>query len=93
MATRTVTIGSSSGLHQRPAKLFTDAAKRQPVKVRIGIPGKKPVPADSILAVMTLGAHHGIEATLEAEGPEADTVLDELAAMLAKDLDAEPENA
>lgn len=93
MATRTVTIGSATGLHARPAKLFVEAAAAQPVEVRIGTAGKKPVPAKSMLGVLSLGAHQGTEVTLEAEGPEAEAALDVLAELLAKDLDAEPENA
>ncbi|MGW6351738.1 HPr family phosphocarrier protein, partial [Streptomyces sp. NPDC055080] len=33
MHLRTVTVGSRSGLHARPASLFVRAATRQPVKV------------------------------------------------------------
>lgn len=93
MATRTVTVGSATGLHARPAALFVAAAAAQPVEVRIGTAAKKPVPAKSLLAVLALGAHQGTEVTLEADGPEAETALDTLAELLAKDLDAEPENA
>jgi phosphocarrier protein len=42
-----------------------------------------------MLAVLSLGAQHGTEVTLQAEGPGADDALDSLAALLARDLDAE----
>ncbi|MGH8878063.1 MAG: HPr family phosphocarrier protein [Stackebrandtia sp.] len=90
MASRTVAIGSSSGLHARPAKLFVEAATAAAAEVHIGTAGRRPVPARSLLAVLALGAKHGVEVTLTADGPEADGVLDELAAMLQRDLDAEP---
>lgn len=93
MASRTVTIGSATGLHARPAALFVAAAGQQPVDVRISTADKKPVPAKSLLAVLALGATQGTQVTLEADGPEADTALDSLAELLAKDLDVEPENA
>ncbi|MEO3809040.1 HPr family phosphocarrier protein [Sphaerisporangium sp. B11E5] len=89
MPQKTVVIGSSSGLHARPAKLFVQAAARQPVPVTISVPGRKPAPAKSMLAVLALGATHGTEVTLEAEGPGAEEALTALAALLARDLDAE----
>jgi phosphocarrier protein HPr len=92
--TRTVTVASSSGLHARPAAMFVKAASTAPVKVKISANGKKPVNAASMLGVLALGAEHGTEVTLHADDdtPEADAALDELAAMLARDLDAEAES-
>lgn len=90
MPKRTVTVGSASGLHARPAKIFVETASRQPVDVRIAVEGKKPAPARSLLSVLALGVEQGTEVTLEAEGAEADQVLDTLAELLARDLDAKP---
>ncbi|KUL40463.1 HPr family phosphocarrier protein [Actinoplanes awajinensis] len=89
MPTRTVAVGSASGLHARPAKLFVEAAAKAPVKVFIRVGEKKPVPAKSMLSVLALGAKKGTEVTLEADGDGADEALDDLAALLAKDLDAD----
>ena len=89
MATRTVTVGSASGLHARPAALFVAAAAKQPVKVTIRTGEKKAVPARSMLSVLSLGAKYGTEVILEADGDGADTALEELADLLARDLDAE----
>ncbi len=89
MPTRTVVIGSASGLHARPAALFVAAAAAQPVKVTIRTAERKPVPAASILSVLSLGAVHGTEVILEAEGDGAQAALDALAALLARDLDVE----
>ncbi|GAA0472308.1 phosphotransferase [Actinoplanes capillaceus] len=89
MPTRTVTIGSASGLHARPAKIFVEAAAKAPVKVTIRSGDRKPVPAKSMLSVLALGAKQGTEVILEAEGDGADETLDSLAALLAKDLDAD----
>jgi len=90
MATRTVTVGSASGLHARPAALFVAAAAAQPVIVTIRTAGKPPVPAKSMLSVLALGARKGTEVTLEAEGDGAEASLDALADLLVRDLDAEP---
>ncbi|MEV6031020.1 HPr family phosphocarrier protein [Nonomuraea sp. NPDC052116] len=88
MAQRTVIVASSSGLHARPAKLFVQAAARLGVPVTVRL-GEKAVPAKSMLGVLSLGAVRGTEVTLEADGPGADEALDSLAALLARDLDAE----
>lgn len=89
MPSRTVTVGSASGLHARPAALFVAAAAKQPVKVTIRTGEKKAVPARSMLSVLSLGAKFGTEVILEADGDGADTALDELADLLARDLDAD----
>lgn len=90
MPKRTVTVGSASGLHARPAKIFVETATRQPVDVRISVDGKKPASARSLLSVLALGVSQGTEVTLEAEGAEAEQALDMLAELLARDLDAKP---
>jgi phosphocarrier protein HPr len=45
------------------------------------------VDANSILAVMGLGARHGERVVLQADGDGADDALDRLAALLSQDLD------
>ncbi|MBI9114105.1 HPr family phosphocarrier protein [Sanguibacter suaedae] len=90
MPTRTVAVASRSGLHARPASIFTQAAADSGVDVTIATDGDDAVDAASILLVMSLGVPHGQEVTLSADGPDADRVLDELAALLATDLDEEP---
>lgn len=89
MPQRTVVIGSSVGLHARPASLFVQAAAAQPVPVTIGKPGGDPVPANSILSVLALDARGGEEVVLSAEGEGADEALAALVDLLARDLDAE----
>ena len=88
MITRTATIGSSVGLHARPASLFTHAAAEYDYDIVISLDDEE-ADAASILEVMTLGAKHGDEVTLSCEDDSAAAALDELAAMLERDLDAE----
>ena len=88
MAQRTVTIASSVGLHARPAALFVRAASDTGLEVEIGRPGEEAIDATSILGVMALGATHGEELVLTAEGAGADEALDGLVALLSRDLDA-----
>jgi phosphocarrier protein HPr len=89
MSQRTVAVASSVGLHARPAALFVQAATATGLSVRIGRAGDESVDASSILGVMALGAKHGEEVVLTADGDGADAALDELVALLSRDLDAE----
>jgi phosphocarrier protein len=91
MSERRVVVGSSVGLHARPAALFTQAATKSGVPVTITkVGGDGPVDARSILLVLTLGVGHGDEVVIAADGDGADEALDHLAALLASDLDAAP---
>jgi len=86
--TRTVHIGSSHGLHARPAKLFAQAAKDAGIPVTIAKDSGTPVNAASILGVIALGVEHGDYVTLTAEGDGAEETLDRLAELLTTDHDA-----
>jgi phosphocarrier protein len=91
MVQRVITVGSASGLHARPARLFVKAAAALPIDVTIAVEGKRPANAASMLGVLALGAVQGTEVTLsaddDAEG-RGRAGLDELADLLAADLDA-----
>jgi phosphocarrier protein len=89
MPARTVAVASASGLHARPAKLFVQEAARLGVPVRIRVGDGKAVPANSMLGVLSLGAVHGTEVTLESDAPDAEEALETLAGLLSRDLDAE----
>ena len=88
MPTRSVVIGSSVGLHARPAALFVQAATAAPAAVTISKGGAAPVSARSILSVLSLDARGGEEVVLQAEGEGAQESLDALAAVLETDHDA-----
>jgi phosphocarrier protein len=88
MAQRSVVVASSVGLHARPAALFTKAAKGSGLPVTIRKGDGAPVPAASILAVLTLNVAHGDEVTIDVDGDGADDVLDRLVALLEHDHDA-----
>jgi len=89
MVERRVKVGSSVGLHARPATLFCKAAGQQPAKVTITAGDRGPADARSILSVLGLGVASGEEVVLAAEdGPGAEESLDALVELLAQDLDA-----
>ena len=89
MTERRVIVGSRVGLHARPASLVVQAASRQSVAVTIAKGGADPVDARSILSVIGLGAACGDQVILSADGEGAELALDELAALVASDLDSE----
>ncbi len=89
MPERIAVIGSSVGLHARPAAMFVQAAAAAPVAVTIAKSGGTPVSARSVLSVLALDARGGDEVVLAAEGEGAEQALDDLVALLARDLDKE----
>ena len=88
MAERTVRIGSSHGLHARPAKLFVEAVNSSGAKVKLTKEGGKTVDAGSILGVISLGIDHGDKIVLTTDADYGEAVLDDLAVILATDHDA-----
>lgn len=87
--TRTVRIGSSHGLHARPAKLFAQAAKESGIAVTIAKDAGKPVNAASILGIIALGLEQGDYVILTADGDNAEATIDRLSELLTTDHDAE----
>lgn len=85
MPSTTVTVGSAVGLHARPAAIIADAATALGVPVTLAA-GGDPVDAGSALTIMTLGAEKGASVTVESDDQAA---VDQIAALVAKDLDAE----
>ncbi len=86
MSSKTATVGSSVGLHARPAQLIAEAVEELDVEVLIGLPGDEPVDASSSLMIMTLGAGHGDQVEVSSDHQAA---LDAIVAMVEHDLDAE----
>jgi phosphocarrier protein HPr len=86
---RCVIVASRAGLHARPAARLAEAAAALDTPVTITRDGVLEVDAASMLELMTLGASCGDEVTLSAEGIGADAALDELAALVASELDHE----
>lgn len=91
MAQRTAVVGSTSGLHARPASLIAEPVGAYPLDINICLKGADEVDvcdASSILSLMSLGAVHGDKVFLQADGEGADDVLDALVRELEKDHDA-----
>ena len=85
MPSTTVTVGSTVGLHARPAGLIAEAVTTWGVPVTLSTGGPA-VDAGSPLMIMTLGAKQGTEVVVSSEDQSA---LERIAGMVAQDLDAE----
>jgi len=85
MVERTVTLGSKSGLHARPAAIFVQNAKGFQCQITL-IKNEKTANAKSILSVLALGAEQGDQVILKAEGDDAVSAVDKLATLLAGDM-------
>ena len=85
MASKTVKVGSSVGLHARPATLIAQAATEVNVPVTIGLAGSDGVDAGSALLIMTLGAKYGDEVTVTSDD---DAAVEQIASLVEQDLDA-----
>ena len=85
MASITVKVGSSVGLHARPAAIISEKAGELDADVTLAVPGGMEVDADSALMIMTLGASVGDEVVVSSDDDEACKIIADL---VASDLDA-----
>lgn len=85
MPTTTVAVGSTIGLHARPAALIAQAATDLGVPVTLATIGGEAVDAGSALLIMTLGAKYGDQVTVASA--DADAVA-RISALVVTDLDA-----
>ena len=81
MPSKTAIVGSSVGLHARPAALIAEAAGGLGSTVTI-----HGVDASSSLMIMTLGAKNGDTVEVESDDQSA---LDTIAGLVEQDLDAD----
>ncbi|APA95823.1 HPr family phosphocarrier protein [Nocardia seriolae] len=85
MPSTTVVVGSSVGLHARPAAVIAETAAAAGVPVTLALVGGAPVNAASALMIMTLGATKGTEVVVTSDDQAA---LDKIAGLVGSDLDA-----
>ncbi|MGD7001075.1 HPr family phosphocarrier protein [Corynebacterium halotolerans] len=88
MASTIVPVGSSVGLHARPAARISQAAAQYEDEILLELadaPGPEPSQADSSLMIMALGAAHGDRVRISSANA---TAVAEIAALIAADLDA-----
>ncbi|HEY7044867.1 MAG TPA: HPr family phosphocarrier protein [Nocardioidaceae bacterium] len=78
MASITVKVGSSVGLHARPATIISEKAGELGVEVTLATPDGEPVEADSALLIMTLGASQGDEVIVASDDESAARTIADL---------------
>ena len=76
-------MGSTIGLHARPARIIAEAAQKFDDSIVLSFNGQSVV-AESPLLIMSLGAEHGAEVTVSSSNQEA---TDMIACLLSQDLD------
>jgi phosphocarrier protein len=79
---RTVTVMNKLGLHARAAAKLVTLANKFKCGIRIRKDGRE-VSGKSIMGVMMLAAGKGSRITLVAEGPDAESALEKLEALIA----------
>lgn len=85
MPERSVQIPNPSGLHARPARVFSEAAAEAPCDVTVVKEGRE-VNAKSVLSVLTLDCHQHDEILIRTEGPEEDQSLARLVKLIESGL-------
>ena len=89
MASKTVKVGSSVGLHARPASIIADAAGEYDEDIFLSLFGEEDddneTDAASSLMIMALGAEQGDEVTVTSDNEEA---VEKIAGLIEQDLDA-----
>ncbi|SHI33647.1 phosphocarrier protein [Tessaracoccus bendigoensis DSM 12906] len=88
MASKTVIVGSTVGLHARPAALVAQAAAEfdDDITLRLSdADADDAVDAGSSMMIMSLGAAAGDEIVVESDNAEA---VEKLAALIEQNLDA-----
>jgi phosphocarrier protein HPr len=89
LAERIVKVMAKVGLHARVAAAFVKTAERFSSTIRVRL-GERDANAKSILQILTLGAEHGAEVTIQADGDDAEESIDALEAVLAEEDAAAP---
>lgn len=88
MASKTVKVGSSVGLHARPASIIADAAAEYDEDIFLALVGEEDddeTDAASSLMIMALGAEQGDEVTVTSDNADA---VEKIAGLIEQDLDA-----
>ncbi len=81
-ATKTVKINNRLGMHARPAMLFAEIAGKFASAITVGHANSDQVDAKSIMQLMMLAATEGTALTINADGADADTAIEELVALV-----------
>ncbi len=87
MIEKTVVITNRLGIHARPATVFVQAASKHDADVFLSKGDVSRVNGKSIMGVMMLAAEQGAQVLVEADGPDAEHAVEQLADLLANDFE------
>ncbi len=81
-----IVITNKAGLHARPAAVFVQVANKFDSDITIIKEGQE-VNGKSIMGILMLAAERGARITIIADGDDAEKALEELAEIVANDID------
>jgi phosphotransferase system HPr (HPr) family protein len=83
-----IVMSNPSGLHARPATLFTKTAAEFAAKITVEnlTRGKGPIDAKSMLMLLTAGVSKDHRIRLVADGPDEDAAIDSLVQLIESGL-------
>lgn len=81
MRSESVLINNPTGLHARPAALFTQTAAKFHSKIMVQ-KGDKIVDAKSMLKILSLGAKQGTTIDIAADGPDEQEAVGALVSLI-----------
>ena len=81
MAARTLDIVNEKGLHARASAKFVECVEQFDARATVSRDGMTAT-GDSIMGLLMLGAARGTSIDVETTGPEADPLMDALAALV-----------
>lgn len=82
MATRTLDIINEKGLHARASAKFVECVEGFDAEATVARDGAE-APGDSIMGLLMLAASKGTRIEVTTRGPNADALMDALAALVA----------
>jgi phosphocarrier protein HPr len=82
MKSKELTLKTENGLHLRVAGEIVKLVKSHDCQLSLSCNGCKHANACSILQLLSLEATKGTTVSVQAEGPDAEAVLDELSSLL-----------
>lgn len=78
---KTFTVQNPTGIHARPAKKIVTTANGFPCSVYL-VKNEKKSSAKSLVGVLSVGAKHGDDITVIAEGEQEEAAVNEIGAIL-----------
>jgi phosphocarrier protein len=87
-----IVVPNASGLHARPATLFTQKAAEFQARITVETldRGKGPVDAKSLLLLLTVGVSRDHRIRLSADGADEDAAIEALVALVDSGLGEPP---